>query len=280
MQPNSQLHHQTPVPDGQIVVVCVTVYNTIGNIVAFATPWPSGDDEFCTATDTSAGFSVVSLTGAEAWEAKVSFRKVVSSGCPVVGRATGVILEASDGAVSRVCEEEPAAAKLSIAVLVVFCEFVAIVATPGCSDDEVDTLASLSIDDDVEMLVSELKVELRAEAIERVEAGPCWKEVGSVVDVVVESALGNGSNAKQDANAPAAVASSRLRFRVQSSTASACAWPCPVPAEAEGASFGGDSDVSDVLLVVEEDMTEAIFTTVFSMRTVVFLAAALCTEAV
>jgi hypothetical protein len=97
---------------------------------------------------------------------------------------------------------------------------------------------------------------------------------------VVKSALGNGSNAKHDANAPAAVFSSRPRFRVQSSTASACAWPCPVPAEAKGASFGGDSDVADVLLVVEEGITEAIFTTVFSMRTVVFLAAALCAEAV
>jgi hypothetical protein len=97
---------------------------------------------------------------------------------------------------------------------------------------------------------------------------------------VVESALGNGSNAKQDADAPAAVASSRLWFRVQSSAASAYAWPCPAPAEADGASFGGDNDVSDVLLVVEEGMTEAIFTTVFSMRTVVFFAAALCTKAV
>jgi hypothetical protein len=271
---NSQLRHQAWTLDGQIVVVCVTVYNTKGNIVAFATPWPPGDDEFCAATDTGAGFSVVSPTGVEAWEAKVSFRKVVGSGCPVTGRATGVMSEASDG------EEGASVAILSVTVSVVFCEPVAIVATPGCSNEEVDTPPSLSSDDDAELLASELEVEVRVEVIERDEGGPCWEEAGSVVDVVVESALGNGSNAKQDANAPAAVASSRLWFRVQSSAASACAWPCPAPAEADGASFGGDNDVSDVLLVVEEGMTEAIFTTVFSMRTVVFFAAALCTKAV
>jgi hypothetical protein len=267
-------------PDGQIVVVCVTVYNTTGNIVAFATPWPSSDDEFCAATDTSAGFSVVSPIGAEAWEAKVSFRKVIGSGCPVAGRATGLMSEASDGAVFRGCEEEAVVAMLSITVSVVFREPVAVVATPGCSGEEVDTLASLSSDDDAELLASELELEVRVEVIERDEGGPCWEEAGSVVDVVVKSALGNGLNAKHDANAPAAVFSSRPRFRVQSSTASACAWPCPVPAEAKGASFGGDSDLADVLLVVEEGITEAIFTTVFSMRTVVFLAAALCAEAV
>jgi hypothetical protein len=75
--------------------------------------------------------------------------------------------------------------------------------------------------------------------------------VGSVVDVATVSALGNGSNAKHDANAAGAVVSSRLRSPVQSSAESACAWPCPAPTPAEGTSFGTDSDIFDVLLAIE-----------------------------
>jgi hypothetical protein len=84
-----------------------------------------------------------------------------------------VILGASDGALSRGCEEEAAVAILSHTVSVSFREPVAIVAMPDCSSDEVDTPASLSSDDDVELLVSELKVEIRAEAIEKVEGDAC-----------------------------------------------------------------------------------------------------------
>jgi hypothetical protein len=45
------------------------VCNTTGNTVASVTPWPSGDDAYCAATDESADFSVtesvVSLADAE-----------------------------------------------------------------------------------------------------------------------------------------------------------------------------------------------------------------------
>jgi hypothetical protein len=99
--------------------------------------------------------------------------------------------------------------------------------------------------------------------------------VGSVVDVVVESALGNGSNAKHDASA---VVASRSRTRVQSLAASACAWPGS--ALAEGKPFCADSNVSLWELVFEDGIVEAIFTTVFPMRIVVFLTAALCSKAV